>query len=681
MGGYTGRTNANRTSTARATQVKNKTPAGNQITAEQILREANEAQIEKIAEAPRQKITDPEELDEYRLSKRKGFEDCIRRTRTALQYYIKYAQWEESQKDFRRARSVFERALDVDYRSVPTWLKYAEMEMKHRHVNHARNVWDRAVQLLPRVDQFWYKYAYMEELLGNVAGSRAIFERWLEWKPDHNAYTSYIKFEMRYNEINLARAIFERFVTVHTEPESWLKYAKFEERAKNVENTRSVYERSIEALGERALSETFFIAFAKFEERAHETERARALFKYALDNIPRDRAQELYKMFITFEKQHGNKKGIDDVVVGKRRFHYEELIKDNPRNYDVWFDYARLEEAEGDHDRTREVYERAIANVPPAEHKRFWRRYIYLWINYALYEELEAKDPERTRAVYKEMMRLIPHKQFSFAKCWMLYGKFEVRQRNLVEARRVFGQAVGVCPKDKIFKEYIELELDLGNIDRVRKLYEKFLEFNPANCQAWSKFAEVEQSLGEATRARAIFELAITQPVLDMPELLWRSYIDFETEEGDTDKARGLYKRLLDRTKHVKGWMSYAQFESTSGDVDLARKVYEAGFKALGESEQKEERLMLLEDWLGFVRELGDDDEIIKVEAKQPKRVKKKRQVRTEDGTEAGWEEYYEYMFPDEKSGAPNLKILEMAHKWKKRKAEDTDLDKQEDVD
>ena len=29
-----------------------------------------------------------------------------------------------------RARSVFERALDVDHRTVTVWLKYAEMEMK-----------------------------------------------------------------------------------------------------------------------------------------------------------------------------------------------------------------------------------------------------------------------------------------------------------------------------------------------------------------------------------------------------------------------------------------------------------------------------------------------------------------------------------------------------------------------
>ncbi len=57
----------------------------------------------------------------------------------------------------------------------------------------------------------------------------------------------------------------------------------------------------------------------------------------------------------------------------------------------MWFDYARLEESNGDVEKVREVYERAIANVPPATEKKFWRRYIYLWINYSLFEELVAK--------------------------------------------------------------------------------------------------------------------------------------------------------------------------------------------------------------------------------------------------------------------------------------------------
>lgn len=48
-------------------------------------------------------------------------------------------------------------------------------------------------------------------------------------------------------------------------------------------------------------------------------------------------------------------------------------------------------ENDADADTVREVYERAIANIPPIQEKRHWKRYIYLWINYALYEELEVK--------------------------------------------------------------------------------------------------------------------------------------------------------------------------------------------------------------------------------------------------------------------------------------------------
>jgi crooked neck len=69
--------------------------------------------------------------------------------------WVKYAQWEESQLELDRARSVYERALEIDFQSVTLWLKYAEMEMRHKQLNHARNLWDRAVALLPRVDQLW----------------------------------------------------------------------------------------------------------------------------------------------------------------------------------------------------------------------------------------------------------------------------------------------------------------------------------------------------------------------------------------------------------------------------------------------------------------------------------------------------------------------------------------------
>uniref|UniRef100_A0A8C7Z3E2 Crooked neck pre-mRNA splicing factor 1 n=1 Tax=Oryzias sinensis TaxID=183150 RepID=A0A8C7Z3E2_9TELE len=631
-------------------KVKNKAPADVQITAEQLLREAKERELELLPPPPKQKITNAEELNDYKLRKRKAFEDNIRKNRTIISNWIKYAQWEESQKEVQRARSIYERALDVDHRNITLWLKYAEMEMKNRQVNHARNIWDRAITILPRVNQFWYKYTYMEEMLGNVAGCRQAFERWMEWEPDEQAWHSYINFELRYKEVDKARTIYERFVMVHPEVKNWIKYARFEEKHGYIAHSRKVYERAAEFYGEDHVNENLFVAFAKFEEMQKEFERVRVIYKYALDKIPKNQAQELFKNYTMFEKKFGDRRGIEDVIINKRRFQYEEEVKANPLNYDAWFDYLRLVESDGDPDTVRDVYERAIANIPPIQEKRHWRRYIYLWINYALYEELEVK--------------------FTFAKIWLLFAQFEIRQKNLQAARKIMGTAIGKCPKNKLLKGYIELELQLREFDRCRKLYEKYLEFSPENCTTWIKFAELETILGDVERSRAIFELAIGQPRLDMPEVLWKSYIDFEIEQEEFENTRNLYKRLLQRTQHVKVWISYAKFElSVDGPDRLAkcRQIFEEANKSMRNCEEKEERLMLLESWRDFEKEFGSDSSRERVSKLLPEKVKKRRKLTAEDGSDAGWEEYYDYIFPEDAANQPNLKLLAMAKMWKRQ--------------
>ena len=39
--------------------------------------------------------------------------------------------------------------------------------------------------------------------------------------------------------------------------------------------------------------------------------RARAIYKFALDHIPRGQAEGVYKRFVVFEKQHGDRQGIE----------------------------------------------------------------------------------------------------------------------------------------------------------------------------------------------------------------------------------------------------------------------------------------------------------------------------------------------------------------------------------
>jgi len=657
-------------------KVKNKAPAELQITAEQLLREAKERELEIVPAPPKQKIQDEEELKDFQMRKRKNFEDAIRKNRSVVSNWIKYATWEESQGILERARSVYERALDVDHRNIGLWLKYTEMEMRSKQVNHARNLWDRAVTILPRANQFWYKYTYMEEMLNNIPGCRAVFERWMEWEPDEQPWLTYIKFELRYKELDRARRIYEKFVFVHPDVKNWIRFARFEESHGFINSGRLIYERAVDFFGEEHMDEKLFIAFSKFEENQKEHDRARIIYKYALDNMSKDKCTELFKAYTIHEKKFGERSGIENVILSKRKFQYEEEVKENPMNYDAWFDFIRLVESEGNIDIIRETYERAIANVPPSKEKHYWRRYIYLWVNYAVYEELETGDMDRARQVYRAALDLLPHKCFTFAKLWLLYAQFEIRQKDVATARRALGSALGKCPKAKLFRGYIDMEIQLREFPRCRTLYEKFLQFNPENVQTWMKFAELETLLGDVERARALYELAIGQPRLDMPEILWKAYIDFEVEQDETDRARDLYKRLLTRTQHVKVWLSFAQFElqlEHEDRIEQARHVYESANKKLRQSGEKEERLMLLEAWRQFEKELDDGVSMKNVDSLMPRRVKKRRKIQSEDGSDQGWEEYFEYIFPEDEADKPNLKLLAMAKMWKKNKADESE--------
>ena len=472
-------------------QVKNRAPNPVQISAEQLVRDARERHLEAMPELPVQYIEDEEELENYQRDKRQDFEGQIMRARTQVGLWLRYAKWEADQKCFDRSRSVFERALDMDYKNEQVWLKYAEMEMKHKFVNHARNVYDRAVTLLPRLNVFWYKYAYMEELVGAVEQAQQVFERWMAWEPEESAWVAYCKFHMRQGDLGKARGVMQRMVSVHPTSSAYLKMARWEEKnnAYDVSAARAVYETALQSVHHDEATEELMLCFARFEEGVEEVERARTIFRFALESLQGESASavlaandahadsaesRLKKEYLAFEKRHGSKTTIEEAILVNRRTVYAAKIEENPRDYDAWFDWCRLEEAEGGLQSARECFERAVQHVPlNGQDKHHWRRYVYLWVNLALFEELQAKDVARTRAAYKGALAVIPHAHFTFGKVWVMAAHFELRCKDLGAARRLLGQAIGRCGKESIFRAYVDMELQLGEIDRCRSIYTK----------------------------------------------------------------------------------------------------------------------------------------------------------------------------------------------------------------
>lgn len=212
------------------------------------------------------------------------------------------------------------------------------------------------------------------------------------------------------------------------------------------------------------------------------------------------------------------------------------------------------------------------------------------------------------------------------------------------------------------------MEYKLVNIERVRTIYEKYITVFPDNPDPFIQWAEMEKSLNEIDRYRALFELAISHPTMSMPEKVWKSYIDNEIELEEYENVRRLFEELLSRSKNVKIWLSYASFEAKIDQKDKFRSVLQRAedfFK--GERNMKEERAIVLESWKKQEEKFGDSAAIASINARQPNKVKRKRKIvaaeeqAQDEGEEAGEEEYYDYIFPGEEDGQNLTKILQKA--------------------
>ena len=88
----------------------------------------------------------------------------------------------------------------------------------------------------------------------------------------------------------------------------------------------------------------------------------------------------------------------------------------------------------------------------------------------------------------------------------------------------------------------------------------------------------------------------------------------------------------------------------------------------------KEERLLILENWIKH-EEICEDEKMMKMlNERKPEKIKKRRPVDmdsmnvdytyNQNPEDIGWEEYYDYIFPDDFETKKELKIISKALQW-----------------
>ncbi|CAR25142.1 Clf1p [Lachancea thermotolerans CBS 6340] len=669
-----------------------------QISADSLLRGAFD-QKAPIKPTTKVEILDLEELKEYQRRKRSEFENVLKVKRHDIKQWARYAKFELDQRDMRRARSVFERALQINNAYVPLWIKYIDSELKARNVNHARNLLNRATNLLPRVGKLWLKYVIVEESLNNTDIVRQLFAKWCSLGPGKNAFDAYVDFEIRHGNFENVRKVYGRYVLAHPEISTWLKWVAFEKKHGDSDTTRQVLSLGLDTFSLYEISKDSDIAslvgaYAEWEATQQEYERSSALFDLASQRWPHN--GDLERRRVQFEKMYGTSTNVNDSITSKRKREYEIALSNDPKDYDTWWIYLDLLQKHYPNQAIPGFHKSVTGNAPDGKVKNLsWERYIYLWLRCLTYFELDVSDLKETRRMYKRLIKeVIPHKSFTFAKVWVMYAKFELRQGDIMTARKILGQALGICPKNKIFKYYIELEIQLKEFDRVRKIYEQYIAFNALESDNWLAYAELEDNLGDEERARGIFHIALSDKVgLDTNERfkILEQLITFETNAGEYAKARQAYDALVQLSGYSPTtYIERAMFESTIPADNLSKDDQSQNMAEGDEDEpldvteaNKRNSRSIFNKALDFYKEQGDKESrcamlralnsyeavhgTVQTREAARKRLPKRRTLtKRENNVEV---EYTDYEFPEDEEGevgfSNNDKLLALAQKWK----------------
>ncbi|KAF3451555.1 hypothetical protein FNV43_RR07650 [Rhamnella rubrinervis] len=314
--------------------------------------------------------------------------------------WIAFAKLYENHKDFANARVIFDKAVQVNYKTVDNlasiWCEWAEMELRHKHFKEALALLRKAtaepsVEVKRRVAadgnepvqmklhkslRLWTFYVDLEESLGNLNSTREVYERILDLRiatPQIILNYASLLEENKYFED--AFKVYERGVKIFKYPhvkDIWVTYlSKFVKRygRSKLERARELFEHAIEMAPADAVK-PLYLEYAKLEENYGLAKRAMKVYDEATKAVPNNEKLSMYEIYIA--------RAAEIFGVPKTRNIYEQAIESGLPDKDVKImslKYADLEKSLGEIDRARAIYVFASQFSDPRSDADFWNKW------------------------------------------------------------------------------------------------------------------------------------------------------------------------------------------------------------------------------------------------------------------------------------------------------------------
>lgn len=455
---------------------------------------------------------------------------------------MRYAQLEVDSGNIVQARSIFERALAIDYTYIPLWHRYAQVEGRARQFANAAAIHERGCSLLPFESKLWLQYLEFAEIRGDIDQCRSIFEKWVATGVKE-AWKHWLRFEIRIGEqIGRLEKLSRRWVA--SDPSSidaWLA-----------------------------------LAF----------------------NSPSDKFKQLF-----LEAQNSGCLTSEQLQQLQNQCYCGELDRTSPSNGgevaarssecgDIEMCWAALNSSP---DNQKELLHAAMrdCSLPTAGYKTLeCRKYALLCLRFAIAAEKGLLDIS-ARDAYELALTKWDHVTFTSATLWRNYALHFIRGGDISLSRKVFGSALqktrlNYKGNKHIIRDYIDLEKRLLETERVRKLFCILCSNWPRDPASWIDFARFELDLGEVERFQKLFSAALSyvEEKNDV-DLLWKECAELVSDYDLVEGRKFWDNAVLKSRDRVELYAHYAMFEIGTGlEVDdgdpdpaalcRARNIFEA---------------------------------------------------------------------------------------------------------
>uniref|UniRef100_A0A0V0IVY4 Pre-mRNA-splicing factor SYF1 n=1 Tax=Solanum chacoense TaxID=4108 RepID=A0A0V0IVY4_SOLCH len=378
--------------------------------------------------------------------------------------WVAFAKLYENHKDIANARVIFDKAVQVNYKTVDhlasVWCEWAEMELRHRNFKGALELMRRAtaeptVEVKRRVAadgnepvqiklhkslRLWLLFVDLEESLGSLESTRVVYERILDLRiATPQIIINYAVLLEDHKYFEDAFKVYERGVKIFKYPhvkDIWVTYlSKFVKRygKSKLERARELFEHAVEQTPADAHQtpadavKPLYLQYAKLEEDYGLAKRAMRVYDQATKAVPANEKLSMYEIYIA--------RAAEIFGVPRTREIYEQAIESGLPDKDVkvmCLKYAELEKSLGEIDRARALYKHSSQFADPRSDPDFWNKW----------HEFEVQHGNED--TFREMLRVKRSVSASYSQTHFILPEYLMQKdqmQTLEEAKDVLKKA------------------------------------------------------------------------------------------------------------------------------------------------------------------------------------------------------------------------------------------------